>query len=324
MQSLVTAGAEAVRARLNLPSGARYEARLLAAGAGRAVVDYSFFPSGGLAAQAVIAKFYPDASGRHAHATMRAIGGALARRSGGLLALPRPLGYDARLRLLLQSKAGGEPLDTLARGPDACAALRQVGLALAELHQLRLPVRRVLRLRDHLADLVRPHPRALAAYAEALGTSAQVLLEALLAAEARIDIPGIAAPVHRDFHLRQLFAGAGRIWLIDWDLFGHGDPALDIGNFCVYLLTHLDRGAAQAVDAFLSGYRQAGQATAIGRAPLYAAFTCLRLACKRARQQQPGWRAAADRLLTTGLRVLQEDTLDAWSEPAPFHSGAIQ
>jgi len=317
MQALVTAGAEAVRVRLRLDASARYTARFLAAGAKRIVVDYVFFQGGTPACPAAIAKFYPDASGAQAYATMRAVAGALAQSSNARLAIPEPLCYDMRQRLLVQRRVEGELLDELARGARAVEALRLTGLALAELHRLTLSAGQVLGLCQHLADLVRPHPRMLAQYVEELGAPASALLQALLDAEAQIDVPSVAAPLHRDVHLRQLFLGEGRIWLIDWDLFARGDPALDVGNFSVYLLTHLGDDGERAVDAFLAGYAEGGGAATIARAPLYAAFTYLRLACKRARLQQPGWQATASALIATGHRVLEEERICVATQLTP-------
>ncbi len=309
MRAIVAAGAEAVRTQLKLAPSAQYQARLLAAGAGRTVVDYCFFHAPGRAVQTAIAKFYPDAGGERAYATMRALGDLLARRPNALLAVPQALLYDAEQRLLLQNRVEGESLGALAAGPHAGQALHQVGAALAELHRLPLPGGSTLRLHDHISSLIRPHPRALGEYAPELAMPAQTLLEALVLAETAIDVRAIAAPIHRDVHLRQLFLGQKRVWLIDWDLFAHGDPALDVGNFCVYLLTHIAEGGSRAVSAFVAGYAQAGDAAVIGRAPLYAAFTYLRLACKRVRLQQPGWQTAATRLIMSGLRVLEEQNI---------------
>ena len=319
-EAMMTVGAEAVRAQLQLDSTVRYEARWLAAGVGRTVVDYAFFQGNALAAPAAVAKFYSDASGTRAYAAMRALDRALAQHSGARLAIPAALFYDARQRLLVQMRVEGESLDSLARGPRAVEALHLVGLALADLHRLPLPAGQPLHLRAHLADLVRPHPLLLHEHAQNLGPPALALLDALLATEAAIDLPMIAAPIHRDVHLRQLFLGQGRVWLIDWDLFAYGDPALDVGNFSVYLLTHLNAGGAHAVHAFLAGYAEGGGGAALARAPLYAAFTYLRLACKRARLKQPGWSAAAATLLATGLRVLEQQNIYASTQSMQIHS----
>jgi thiamine kinase-like enzyme len=37
--------------------------------------------------------------------------------------------------------------------------------------------------------------------------------------------------IHRDFYSAQVLVDEGRLFLIDFDLYCRGDPALDIGNF---------------------------------------------------------------------------------------------
>ncbi len=309
MQSMMIVGAKTIQAQLQLDSTVRYEARLLAAGVGRTVIDYAFFQENALTPLAAVAKFYSDTSGKRAYAAMHALDRALGQQTSTWLAIPVPLCYNARQRLLVQTRVEGEALDSLVRGQRAAEALHLVGLALAELHRLPLPVGRPLNLRAHLADLVRPHPHTLGEYPQDIGPQAAALLDAILEAEAAIDLAIIAAPIHRDVHLRQIFLGQRQVWLIDWDLFARGDPALDVGNFSVNLLTHLGDSGAQAVQAFLAGYAKGGGSAALARVPLYAAFTYLRLACKRVRLKQPDWRASASALLTTGLRVLEEQNM---------------
>ncbi len=300
-------GAATIRERLGLAAHA-YVARELAGGPGRQVIGYGFYEGGGLAGPTLVGKFYTDDAGERTFAVMCDLVAALRVRPG-LLAVPAPLFYDERHRLLAMETAPGEPLAIGARGPHAGAVLRRVGRALAELHRLPAPAGPTLGLEEHLADLVRPHPADLARIAPEYAGLAADLLVALRESVA-LAAP-VTAPVHRDFHLRQLFDGEGRIWLIDWDLFAAGDPALDVGNFCVYLRTHLGDAAPAAVAAFLEGYAADGGEASIRRAAPYAAFTYLRLACKAARIGRPGWPAATRDLLEAGLSVLREGRIDA-------------
>jgi thiamine kinase-like enzyme len=93
-------------------------------------------------------------------------------------------------------------------------------------------------------------------------------------------------PIHRDFHLKQMFYENGRIWVVDWDLFCKGDPALDLGNFLVYLETHVTENLSHLIHAFLTGYFTDNAASVFRRVWLYKGFTYLRLACKSFRLQQ--------------------------------------
>ena len=146
---------------------------------------------------------------------------------------------------------------------------------------------------------MRPHPLALAEREPEFRPAIEAILAAVRAA-ANGSVP--AAPLHRDFHLRQIFFEPGRTWLIDLDLFGLGDPALDVGNFTVYLKTHLLQSAVpSAIQAFLTGYFDSGSNAADDmlrvRVPAYQALTYLRMACKHYRLQQVSWRDKVRRYL---------------------------
>src|SRR5206468_7291369 len=41
--------------------------------------------------------------------------------------------------------------------------------------------------------------------------------------------------IHRDFYSSQVIVDRARVWLLDFDLYCQGDPALDIGNFVGHL-----------------------------------------------------------------------------------------
>jgi aminoglycoside phosphotransferase (APT) family kinase protein len=175
--------------------------------------------------------------------------------------------------------------------------MRAFGAALAELHALPLPAERVSGFGEHLRELIRPHPLALA---EAL-PYLRDRIEAVLAEmeglarlrEAAVD----PVPLHRDFHLGQLFLGDdGRVWLIDWDLFGWGDPLLDVGNFLMVLETRAGDRAPLCREAFLDGYGARGGADAEG-VELYAAFNFLRRACKHFRLGGGDWTVQACSML---------------------------
>lgn len=137
-------------------------------------------------------------------------------------------------------------------------------------------------LANHMTTLIRPHPQALASARPELGRRIGSLLAAL---EAIAPAKGsFRAAIHRDLHLRQMLADDERIWIVDWDLAGVGDPAIDIGNLDVWLETHLARDlASRCRDRFLTGYVDVAGHDAVRRAGTYRGFAYLRLACKRFR-----------------------------------------
>lgn len=246
----------------------------------------------------VVAKAYPDDAGARAFAAMQALNAALARRGGGTLRVPQAHCYDAARRCLVQESARGERFDALRGGAGFAAALERAGRALAELHRLPVAAGPAQAIAEQVAELMRPHPLELAARLPRLRARIETLLARLGAA-----VPaGVAAvPLHRDVHLRQLFLDGAQVWLLDWDLFGCGDPALDVGNFDLAL--ELKEVAASERAAFLAGYAAAQPDPGVlARVDVYRAFKALRRACKHCRLQEHDWPAQSERMVAAAER----------------------
>jgi hypothetical protein len=244
----------------------------------------------------IIAKEFASDTGARTFAAMKALEAAeAARRDAAPLALPRALFYEPRLRTLGLEVAPGRPYRELVREAGFTAHLGLVGGALAGLHALEVPSLRVATIDDHVDELIRPHPDALGAALPGHAGLVAGVLAGLRAGERGIAYAPV--PVHRDFHLGQLFHDRDRVAVIDWDLVARGDAALDLGNFAVYLRTRVPHAGARGLDAFLAGYAARAGGDAFARIALYEALTYLRLACKRVRLRPAGWQEDAVRML---------------------------
>jgi hypothetical protein len=298
MTAGATGLADALCARLGPDYAASASARCLSDSPdGRRVTELCFRPGhGGWRDLRIIAKEFGGDTGATTFAAMKALEAAeAARRDEAPLALPRALFYEPRLRTLGLEPAPGRPYRELVREAGFTAHLGLVGGALAGLHALDVPALRVATLDDHVSELIRPHPATLAA---ALPEHAELVLAVLARLRAgEREIAYAPVPVHRDFHLGQLFRDRDRVAVIDWDLVARGDPALDLGNFAVYLRTRVPHAAARGLDAFLAGYAARAGDGAFARMALYEALTYVRLACKRVRLAPAGWREDAVRML---------------------------
>lgn len=253
---------------------------------------------------AIIAKYYLDDEGARTARITASICQALDRSaSRTMLGVPRVLGYDATRRLLLQEPVAGIRFDALLAGPDALHALERAGRALAALHGLDAAVGAPSAMRDHLQDLIRPHPARLARELPSLRPRLRRILRTLLLADASWRGRRSDVPVHRDVHPKQLFLDGDRVCLIDWDLSARGDAALDVGNFVAYLRARLHMDDP-AVEALTRGYAAVGDPGALDRVPLYEALTYVRLACKRFRLGACAWREDAAGLITRAERCL--------------------
>ena len=237
----------------------------------------------------LVGKSAVDGQGRHAAAAAAALGA----QDLLPLAVPRPLGYLARHRVLVQESVSG----TVPSERDP-GRFEQVGAALARLHASSVVLGPPTSVADHLRDLVRPHPAALARAFPALSGQIHVLLDGLLA------MPACGtAPIHRDLHPRQLLLTGSRVWLLDWDLAAQGDPALDVGNLCGYLRARWPAAAADAaVAAFWAGYAPLAGPGVLARVGWFEAFAGLRLACKEYRLRGQAAEPAVTALLARARR----------------------
>jgi aminoglycoside phosphotransferase (APT) family kinase protein len=202
------------------------------------------------------------------------------------LRVPRPIAWCEGPRVLVTEAAGGIRATDL-QPASWGAAMTRFGRALRELHGLALDWRPAMTLADHVRDLVRPAPETLArAFPEHADRIRETLdtLQEMDRAWARIP----PVPLHRDFHLRQLFDDGERVTVLDWDDAASGDAAFDVGYFTAYLKTHFDLADAEpGIVAFYAGY--GGDEALLARVPVYERFNFLRRAARRYRLQDSGW-----------------------------------
>ena len=282
---MLTARIETVRAELAVRRPGDWVASILDSSCdGRAVVEYQS------ADARVIAKFREDGGGIQSYAMLM----QLAAAGTHVLRVPTPIAWVDGADALLMSAATGEPCTELtpSRAPQA---LERIGRALAELHHTPLVHAEPRTMADHIRDLVRPSPYSLI---EAMPSWADVIaraLEGLLLAERAWGRVAVA-PLHRDFHLRQLFDDGRCVTVLDWDDAAPGDPAFDVGYFTTYLRTHRTAEEAECgIRAFRRGY--GGDAALWARVPVYERFNYLRRACRRYRLRDAGWEGELEAML---------------------------
>jgi len=149
------------------------------------------------------------------------------------ISVPEPVGLVPEFQMWLQAKVPGTLLTELVLKKEGEQWMRRVAEAARKIHQSAVPARRSHMMRDELDIL---HQR--------LGEVAQLRpewhprLERLLAACERLgaSVPELAAlGIHRDFYPAQVILSDARIYVVDFDSYCNGDPALDIGNFIGHL-----------------------------------------------------------------------------------------
>ena len=149
------------------------------------------------------------------------------------VAVPETVGAVPQFRMWLQTKVPGVPLTGRLTGADSPALARRVAEAAHQLHAAGAPTERRHTVADELS-ILRQRYTVLTAERPAWRPRLERLMQAcgVLAAS----LPARPATgIHRDFYPAQILVDGARLWLLDFDLYCAGDPALDLGNFLGHL-----------------------------------------------------------------------------------------
>jgi len=150
------------------------------------------------------------------------------------IAVPEPLGTIGRFRMWVQRKVRDAASATeLVEGAGGEAIGRRIAEAAHKLHRAGVPPERW----HEMADELRILERCLTVVAEerpTLGLRLERLAERCRALAARTPEGGPAG-IHRDLYTDQVLVANGHLYLVDFDLYCLGDPALDIGNVLGHL-----------------------------------------------------------------------------------------
>jgi len=166
------------------------------------------------------------------------------------ISVPDAVACFPDLNLWLQRKVPGLPLGSLLNSKDAGHLAARVADAAYKVHRCGVPTKRVHTMADEV-QILRERLHAVA-QAEPRWSGR---IEGLLAACDRLasSTPEPATTgIHRDFYHDQVIVSGARLYLIDFDLYCIGDPAVDVGNFVAHVEEQALRetGALTAYDGF--------------------------------------------------------------------------
>lgn len=192
-----------------------------------------------------------------------------AAKSEDGISVPEPIGVIPAFQMWLQRKVLGTIATQRLSETGGVEIARRIAQAIHKLHQADMPTSRRHTITDELRILHERLP--LVAQIKPQWTHR---LERLLNTCDRLG-DTIPEPcmrgIHRDFYADQVIIKGTRLYLLDFDLYCEGDPALDIGNFLGHMTEQslrtfntpealADREAALA-EEFLSLSPQTGCAT---------------------------------------------------------------
>jgi aminoglycoside phosphotransferase (APT) family kinase protein len=149
------------------------------------------------------------------------------------LAVPRVLGVVPELNMWFQELVVGQSLTGLLQKSHAQALMSEVADALYQLHRLSPVTSRQHTIHDELNilhDRLERVARQKPAWSSRLGR----VIKACETVASNV-APRKARGIHRDFYADQVLVNENKIYLLDFDLYTMGDPALDVGNFLGHL-----------------------------------------------------------------------------------------
>ncbi len=158
----------------------------------------------------------------------------LSDESASDVCVPEPVGIIPDLRMWLQNKVPGRPATELLLGDEGLAIAARVADAIHQLHESRVMPARRHTMVDELA-ILNERLSLVAHMKPEWSTRLARVLDACARLGRAASQPALRG-IHRDFYADHVVVDGPRLWLIDFDLYCQGDPALDIGNFQGHLI----------------------------------------------------------------------------------------
>jgi phosphotransferase family enzyme len=159
--------------------------------------------------------------------------GAFSEWSDDGISVPEPIGAVPTLHMWLQFKVPGKGIGELVGGSAVANLPERIAEAAHKIHTNSVPTPRrhtmvdeISMLDRYLGEVTRTEPR--------LSRRINAVLNRCRQLAGRIDA-GAPTTIHGDFYHDQVIVHDRRVYVIDFDLYSLGDPALDVGNFVAHL-----------------------------------------------------------------------------------------
>ena len=145
------------------------------------------------------------------------------------ISVPEPAGTVPAFQMWLQRKVPGRLATDLLAAPAGVALARKIAEAACKVHRAGIAAPRRHTMADELRILHECLPTVARLESRWAGRIERIL-DACTRLGAATPEPALCG-IHRDFYADQVIVDGGRLFLLDFDLYCEGDPALDIGNF---------------------------------------------------------------------------------------------
>ena len=149
------------------------------------------------------------------------------------LAVPKVLGIIPELHMWLQETIAGHSLTSVLQSQNAVTLMLNVAEELYKLHSLSPATSRQHTVNDEI-NILRDRLECVKKLKPVWSQRLERVMKACELLTSKIP-SGKARGIHRDFYADQVLVNKSRVYLLDFDLYTLGDPALDVGNFLGHL-----------------------------------------------------------------------------------------
>jgi hypothetical protein len=174
------------------------------------------------------------------------------------ISVPEPIGVVAAFQMWFQRKVSGRTSENFLRGRDGIKWAKRIADLSHKIHTASVPAEKKFGIEDELRILDDCLGKVAAMRPEWSMRLRQLMENSCRMAD---EMPvARTCGIHRDFYSSQVIIDDERLWVIDFDLYCQGDPALDAGNFLGHVteqaLRELGdaRALAQVEQAFENRY----------------------------------------------------------------------
>jgi aminoglycoside phosphotransferase (APT) family kinase protein len=157
-------------------------------------------------------------------------------RSADGMSVPEPIGHVKEFQMWLQRKVPGQIAANLLAQPGAPDVARSVARAIAKVYAAPVNCDRAHTIDDELDILQRRLHMVAESFPHWKRRTDEIARSCRHVGEQMTPWPDTG--IHRDFYPDQVLIDGGRTYLLDFELFSHGNPALDIGNFQAHVVEY--------------------------------------------------------------------------------------
>jgi hypothetical protein len=159
--------------------------------------------------------------------------GTFGDTSGDGISVPEPVGAVPALHMWLQRKVRGRGAGDLVMGRAVPDLSERIAEAAHKIHTNAVPTRRRHTVVDEMSALCR-YLGEVSKLQPRWANRINGVLDGCAHLAGGIEC-GSPTAIHGDFYHDQVIVSDQRIYVVDFDLYAVGDPALDVGNFVAHL-----------------------------------------------------------------------------------------